>query len=154
MPVSLSKPVAANSAADPFDARQLKKALNRLGFYQPLATTGITGIPDRALFDALKKFQTRHGLSPTGTVEPDDETLHQLNDEADKTPTGFYIWRSVEDDKVRGAHVVLNGTRRAFWLIVGRQPRSRRGLQLPLLGGAGAGDRGASGGVGGGKGCV
>lgn len=57
MNIKLNKPFAANSAVDEFDVRQIKKALNRLGYYQPYEKTGITGIPDAAVFEALKAFQ-------------------------------------------------------------------------------------------------
>ena len=45
MEIKLSKPFAANSGVDEFDTRQIKKALNRLGYYKPYKETGITGIP-------------------------------------------------------------------------------------------------------------
>jgi hypothetical protein len=57
MDIKLNKPFAANSAVDEFDVRQMKKAPNRLGYYQPYEKTGITGIPDADMFSALKSFQ-------------------------------------------------------------------------------------------------
>lgn len=110
MNIKLSKPFAANSPADEFDTRQIKKVLNRLGYYQPYHKTGITGIPDADIFTALKAFQKDHALPPTGTLKPGDETVAKLNSEAANKNSGQYIWRSVEDDKVRSTHAALNGT--------------------------------------------
>ena len=82
MKIKLSKPFAANSAVDEFDVRQIKKALNRLGYYQPYEKTGITGIPDAAVFEALKAFQKDQGLRPTGTARPGNETVTKPGSEA------------------------------------------------------------------------
>jgi peptidoglycan hydrolase-like protein with peptidoglycan-binding domain len=114
MEIKLKRPVAANGAADEFDVRQLKKALNQLGYYQPFEKTGITGIADREVFEALKKFQQDQGLPVTGTARPDERTEQILNEEISKTPGGYYIWRTVEDGKVRAAHAKYNRTIRAW----------------------------------------
>jgi SPP1 gp7 family putative phage head morphogenesis protein len=96
------------------DVRLIKKALNRLGYYIPYAKVGITDIPDQAVFDALKKFQSDKGLRATGTAKPGDATITALNTETAKTPEGYYIWRTVGDNKVRDAHAALNGTVRSW----------------------------------------
>lgn len=114
MKIELSKPFARNSKVDEYDTRQVKKSLNRLGYYQPYEKTGITGIPDQAIFDALKKFQEHYGLRSTGEARPGDETIQTLNEETAKTPDGYYIWRTVGDDKVRESHAILNKTVRAW----------------------------------------
>lgn len=110
MNIKLNKPFAANSAVDEFDVRQMKKALNRLGYYQPYEKTGITGIPDAGVFSALKSFQKDNGLQATGTARPGDETVSKLSSEAGKKKSGKYIWRTVGDNKVRDSHAELNGT--------------------------------------------
>lgn len=56
-----------------------KVALNHLGYYTPYKETGITDIPDVQVFEALKTFQKDQGLSPTGDVRPDDDTVKALN---------------------------------------------------------------------------
>ncbi len=84
MLIALSKPFASNRAADDYDTRQMKKSLNRLGYYKPYEKTGITGIPDAAIFAALKAFQKDHGIAATGIAYPDDETVKALNSEAAK----------------------------------------------------------------------
>lgn len=114
MKINILKPFASNGKADEFDVRQMKKALNRLGYYPPYDATGITDTPDRAVFDALRSFQSDHGLSATGTAKPDDETLTTLNTAIENAPDGEYIWRTVGDDRVRGAHAALNGTKRKW----------------------------------------
>lgn len=114
MEIKLNKPFATNSAVDSFDVRQIKKALNRLGYYQPYEKTGITDIPDAHVFAALKAFQKDQRLMPTGTARPDDDTVKMLNKEFDKKTSGPYIWRTVGDTKVRKNHAELNGTLRDF----------------------------------------
>lgn len=113
MNIKLSKPFASNSKVDEFDTRQVKKALNRLGYYVPYAKTGITGIPDAQVFAALKKFQSDHGLPPTGALKPDDVTVKAMNEAADKV-TGQYIWRTVGDNRVRDSHAELADTVRDY----------------------------------------
>jgi peptidoglycan hydrolase-like protein with peptidoglycan-binding domain len=109
MTIKLSKPFSPNSKVDEYDVRQIKKALNRLGYYQPYEKTGITGIPDREVFEALKEFQKDNGLRPTGETKPGDETIQTLDEEVTKIPDGYYIWRTVGDDKVRDSHAALDG---------------------------------------------
>ncbi|MFA5592715.1 MAG: peptidoglycan-binding protein [Micavibrio sp.] len=110
MKIELSQPFAANGKVDEFDVKQMKKALNRIGYYQPYEKVGITGIADMGVFDALKAFQKDRGLTANGSAKPDDETIHTLNKETSKTPKGQYIWRTVEDDKVRKGHAEFNRT--------------------------------------------
>lgn len=114
MKIELSQPFAANGKVDEFDVKQMKKALNRLGYYQPYEKVGITGISDMGIFDALKAFQKDHGLTATGSAKPNDETVRVLNKEASRTPEGQYIWRTVEDEKVRQGHAEFNRTVR-YW---------------------------------------
>jgi|GEM_PF-2642781 len=108
MTIKLSKPFSRNNAVDEFDVRQMKKALNRLGYYTPKEGTGITGIPDATVFTALKAFQKDQGLEPTGSARPDDATIKTLNTES-KNVTGKYIWRTVQDERVRPDHAARNG---------------------------------------------
>lgn len=114
MKIKLDKPFASNGGADESDTRQIKKALNRLGYYRPYEKTGITGIPDRGVFTALKEFQKDRSLAAMGEIRPGDETVEALNAAAEKTLDGFYIWRTVGDDKVRSSHAALNGMVRSW----------------------------------------
>ena len=90
----------------------MKKVLNRLGYYRPQPQVGITGEGNAALFESLKEFQRDHRLPVTGRAVPNDETIRRLNAENDKPKTGYYIWHTVEDEKVRVSHAALNGTLR------------------------------------------
>jgi hypothetical protein len=110
MQIKLSKPFALDRVMEEDDVRLMKKALNRLGYYIPYDKVGITGMADVGVFDALKAFQKDHGLAVTGEARPGDETEEAINREAAKTPEGKYIWRTVDDDKVRAAHALFNGT--------------------------------------------
>jgi peptidoglycan hydrolase-like protein with peptidoglycan-binding domain len=114
MQITLAKRFSTSNQVDEYDVKKIKKSLNLLGYYQPLKTTGITEIPDKNLFEAIKTFQADYKLPVTGTLAPDDETVTRLNQEISKTPDGYYIWRTVEDNKVRGSHAALNGTVRAW----------------------------------------
>lgn len=57
MKIELSKPFASSSLVEEYDVVQVKKALNRLGYYFPYEKVGITGIADKEVFETLKKFQ-------------------------------------------------------------------------------------------------
>lgn len=114
MTIKLSKPFAPNSQVDEYDVRQIKKALNRLGYYQPYEKTGMTGIPDKEVFEGLKEFQKNNNLRPTGEVKPGDQTVHALNEKSSETPDGYYIWRTVEDGKARPSHLQHNRTIRSW----------------------------------------
>ena len=109
MQIKLNKPFARNGGVDEFDVKQVKKALNRLGYYQPHVESGITGIPDAGVFSALKAFQKDSGLRASGAAKPDDETVAALNTAVSKAPPGKYIWRTVGDNRVREEHAALDG---------------------------------------------
>jgi GH24 family phage-related lysozyme (muramidase) len=114
MEISLLKPFAPDGPVHEFDVRQMKKALNRLGYYTPYEKVGITGVPDTSIFESLKRFQKDHGLPVTGRAQPDDETVNRLNQQNETEPDGYYMWRTAEDDKVRAAHAQYNRTVRAW----------------------------------------
>lgn len=80
-PVKISKVFAPDSAVDPYDTRQIKQALNRLGYYRPLPSTGITNIPDRAVFDSIKLFQNSSNLPAT------EYTLHLAHQIGPQSPS-------------------------------------------------------------------
>ena len=114
MSVTLTKSLAPNSPADEADVRRVKYALNRLGYYHPEAGIGMTTVPDRAMFEALKQFQSKYNLPVTGVLRPEDETLQALHQAMTKDAPEYYIWRSVSDDKVRTSHAALNGKKRSI----------------------------------------
>jgi SPP1 gp7 family putative phage head morphogenesis protein len=114
MEIELNQPFARNGKVDDYDVRRMKKALNQLGYYYPYEKTGITGIPDAEIFEALKNFQKDQGMKPTGTAKPDDETVDALNEAAAQPKKGRYIWRTVGDKKVRPEHATLEGVIRSW----------------------------------------
>lgn len=111
MPFRLTAPFAADSAAEEGDTRAVKQALNRLGYYTPHVQDGITGIPDRAVFAALKAFQKDNGIYPDGRMRPADITARTLDalESAREASDEKYIWRSVRDEKTRPLHADLDG---------------------------------------------
>lgn len=110
----LSGPFAAGVTVKDVDIRRMKKALNRLGYYQPPHDTGITGQADRSVFEGLKAFQRAQGIMPTGRAVPGDETTQRLNKSGKKPRKGYYIWRTMGDTRVRPSHAALNGTVRRW----------------------------------------
>lgn len=110
MKIELRAPFAGNAPADEFDVRQLKAALNRLGYYAPLETVGMNGIPDPALVESLKEFQHHYDLPVSGAVRPQDKTVTLLNEKLSEKPSGQYRWKTVGDNKVRADHAELADT--------------------------------------------
>ncbi len=78
MTINLTRPFGPDSNVEEYDVRQIKKALNRLGYYQPYEKTGMAGIPDKEIFASLKTFQKDYGIKITGEARPDDETIKIL----------------------------------------------------------------------------
>jgi peptidoglycan hydrolase-like protein with peptidoglycan-binding domain len=129
--IELSKPFASNSLVEEYDVVQVKKALNRLGYYFPYEKVGITGIADKGVFETLKKFQKDHNLPATGTAKPDDETIKtpQSTEASKRARWVQYIWRTVEDGKVRAAHAQYNRTMRAW-----SDPQTRERITIVAAG--------------------
>ena len=67
--LTLTRPLAENITANPEDVRRAKLFLQDLGFYQA-PDWGVTDVPDRALFDAIRQFQQAGGLKPDGVMNP------------------------------------------------------------------------------------
>jgi hypothetical protein len=95
--------------------RQLKTALNRLGYYAPHPKQGMNDDIDEDLKDAIYAYQRKStifyddvDLAPRSTTE---RILNQDLDymERDHLFSGAYVWRTVGDGKVRGEHAVRNG---------------------------------------------
>lgn len=111
MQIQIHSRLSPLAAANEYDARGLAHALTALGYYTPDPQTGIVRFdPDRRFFDAIRKFQMDHGLFPGAFLYPGDETELAINAALGrlKTDGHFYLWRTVGDDKVRGAHAQRN----------------------------------------------
>lgn len=110
MTFQLNASLAVDSIANEADVRTLKSALNRLGYYMPYDKTGITDMPDTHMFDALKKFQSEHGLSADGIIRPDGPTFQTIKTALEAgTQNQAYIWKTVKDNRVRGDHAAREG---------------------------------------------
>jgi len=94
--------------------RQVKVALNRLGFYMPDSKTGFTDADDAHYKDALYAFQ-RKATIPFGDtgIRPGSATLRILNQELARQDDSadWYIWHTVEDNHVRPDHAARDGQR-------------------------------------------
>lgn len=113
--VSLRRPPQSEDAAH--DLKQLKIALNRLGFYTPAPDTGMTDEIDNQLADATYAFQRWATIYFDDTqIGPGSTTERVLNEElaVQDDGHGLYIWRTVQDDHVRHDHAVRDG-RRFYW---------------------------------------
>lgn len=110
MELELKRAVARNVDADPNDILNLKRVLNRLGHYLPDDLIGMTRFAETRLFEAIEAFQRLTGLTPTGQVKPDDETVQTLQEYLARTSgNDRYIWRTVGDDRVRPSHAAREG---------------------------------------------
>jgi len=74
----LTDTVDASAPARPFDVRALKTALQQVGDYAPPGGA-ITAWSDAPMFDELKRFQRRTGLTADGIVSPGGPTETALN---------------------------------------------------------------------------
>jgi hypothetical protein len=81
--------------------RQLKGALNQLGWYIPNAKTGMTDDIDENLKDAVYAYQRRKTIFYDDVdLAPNSTTLRLINEDLDYMQrdhmfSGTYIWRTV-----------------------------------------------------------
>lgn len=80
--LKLARPLAQNASSDPTDVYGIKTLLADLGHY-PVPDWGVTGVPDRALFEAIREFQRDRGLKVDGVMKPDGETETALKTAAE-----------------------------------------------------------------------
>jgi hypothetical protein len=114
MALQINQELSSSAAAGHADVLQMKRALNRLGYYLPNPDIGMTDIPDRELFHGLNRYQVNNGLPGTGMAKPGDRTIESLNASLLAATDGNYVWRTADDGRVRPDHAVLNGTVRAW----------------------------------------
>ncbi len=72
-----------NANADGEDVQAVKSALDGLGYYEK-PEWGITPYVDRAMFDAIERFQVDHDLKRDRVMKPGGETEKEL---AARSPT-------------------------------------------------------------------
>jgi hypothetical protein len=74
----LKNVLSASSTANGDDVLGMKQALNHLGEYDPPAY-GMTPYPDTPMFDGMKAFQKKNGLTVDGFARPGGPTETKLN---------------------------------------------------------------------------
>lgn len=116
MKIELDTPLYHGGREDPHDVRQVKRALGCLGFYVPDPHTGMTGEADPGFWSGLHAFQRVHTVPFDDVAGPGSVTERVMNEELAALERGGarYVWRTVGDDKVRGAHATRAG-RIFYW---------------------------------------
>jgi peptidoglycan hydrolase-like protein with peptidoglycan-binding domain len=114
MKIALEKDVSLQQTRlteeEEWTVRQIKIALNRLGFYLPDKNKGITGEIEDNFRKSLQAFQMAHAIPGDDIPGPGSLTERILNEELQRGEvTQFYTWRTVGDSKVRGAHAARRG---------------------------------------------
>ncbi len=71
--------VVSQIHAAPKDVVGVKRALNRMGFYD-VPDYGMTPYADRTMFDGMRRFQRAKGLRADGVMERGGETERAMND--------------------------------------------------------------------------
>ena len=74
----LNNVLRSSSAANGDDVLNMKQGLNKLGHYEAPAY-GMTPYPDTPMFDGMKAFQKRNGLTVDGYARPGGPTEKTLN---------------------------------------------------------------------------
>jgi hypothetical protein len=74
----LNSALRASSAANGDDVLNMKQGLNKLGHYEAPAY-GMTPYPDTPMFDGMKAFQKKNGLTVDGYARPGGPTEKTLN---------------------------------------------------------------------------
>jgi hypothetical protein len=65
----------------------------------------------KGIFDEIRAYRTtfKYGFYPSGKITPNEDILSIINGLIKKTDQ-LYVWRTVEDEKVRESHAFLNNT--------------------------------------------
>ena len=94
MKFEIGRSVRADSRnMDPQDVLTLKRSLHLAGYYEK-PSYGITEYPDVPLFKSIRSYQKDHGLKVDGIVNPNGETIQQINKDTRisvRTPTMWCI---------------------------------------------------------------
>lgn len=78
MTIRIKSTLRQNGRNNPDDVLVLKQALHRAGYYD-IPEYGLTPYPDTKLFEGIKNFQKKNDLKVDGVVNPEGETILQLN---------------------------------------------------------------------------
>ena len=90
MKFEIKKAVRAdNRDLNPDDILAVKRGLNLVGYYEK-PSYGITEYPDAEIFKSIKAYQKDRKLKIDGIINPDGETIRQINKDVRisvRTPT-------------------------------------------------------------------
>ena len=78
-PLFTLRQVVSQTRARPADVLNVKRALNRMGFYD-VPDYGMTPYADRTMFDGIRRFQRANGLRVDGLMQRGRETERAMND--------------------------------------------------------------------------
>ncbi|MCH6590819.1 MAG: peptidoglycan-binding protein [Proteobacteria bacterium] len=76
--------VVSQTRARPADVLNVKRALNRMGFYD-VPDYGMTPYPDGAMFEGIQRFQRANGLRVDGVMQRGHATERAMNDALRRT---------------------------------------------------------------------
>lgn len=76
--------VVSQTRARPADVLNVKRALNRMGFYD-VPDYGMTPYADRTMFDGIRRFQRANGLRVDGVMQRGHATERAMNDALRRT---------------------------------------------------------------------
>ncbi len=76
--------MVSQTRARPADVLNVKRALNRMGFYD-VPAYGMTPYADRTMFDGIRRFQRANGLRVDGLMQRGHATERAMNDALRRT---------------------------------------------------------------------
>lgn len=99
-PMLTTRPLSARHRVEPNDVLVVKRSLQRLGHYQPVAGE-LNDTTEDSLFDGIKSFQKQQNLRVDGLIRPDGETASKITGLLElKTPDiGSIVAVSSKDDE-------------------------------------------------------
>ena len=100
-PFFILKRVVSQTRARPADILNVKRALNRMGFYD-VPDYGMTPYADRTMFDGIRRFQRANGLRVDGVMQRGHATERAMND----------VLRLASAEKLEGAKLSLADAQR------------------------------------------
>ena len=66
------------------DVARVKYGLSQLNYYKEPKNLGMSTVPDRQMFDSVKKYQKDKGLHVDGLLKPQGETINSINNDLRK----------------------------------------------------------------------
>ena len=119
----LHQDVARDRNVDTHDVEWLKKALTKLGYYEPDTRAGeskkqLNQYPNQRLFNAIDKFRKEKKIKENGAIKPGHWTEVKINEELKKErmknmkiSSKGLSWLKDKEDKIldkQGNHIIYN----------------------------------------------